>query len=145
VVLRILSKVGIVGDRFLHALNETWSFDRNALVQLILKSRVTRGGHGELGHRSRALPTVVSKKAHITCREARFAHAALASSFVVWRFIPENEHRTRLRDLRLARAMRAVTPALSACLRPLHRRLSERRNAYCVTPQDPLNIARCDY
>lgn len=52
VVLRILSQVGIVGNRFLHPLNETWSLDRHSLVQLILKSRVTRGGHGELGHRS---------------------------------------------------------------------------------------------
>src|SRR4029453_9047770 len=52
VVLRILSQVGIIGNRFLHPLNETWSLDRHELVQLILKSRVTRSGYGELGHRS---------------------------------------------------------------------------------------------
>ena len=45
-------EVGIVGNRFLNPLNETWSLDRHALVQLILKSRVTRGGHRELSHRS---------------------------------------------------------------------------------------------
>jgi hypothetical protein len=29
--------------------------------------------------------------------------------------------------------MRGVTPALSACRRPLHRRLAESGKAYCVT------------
>jgi hypothetical protein len=35
--------------------------------------------------------------------------------------------------VRLDRAMRGVTPALSARRRPLHRRLVERGKAYCVT------------
>jgi hypothetical protein len=40
----------------------------------------------------------------------------------------------RLRIARkVERAMRGVTPALSACRRPLHRRLAESGKAYCVT------------
>src|SRR5262249_16091688 len=51
VILRILSQIGIVGYRFLNPLNQTWALDPNALVQFILKGRVTRGGHGEFSHR----------------------------------------------------------------------------------------------
>ena len=35
--------------------------------------------------------------------------------------------------VKIARAMRGVTPALSACRRPLHRRLAESGKASCVT------------
>src|SRR6266536_4880139 len=50
-IFRILRQVGIVGDRFLNALNETRSLDPNAVCQLIFKGRMTSGGHGELVHR----------------------------------------------------------------------------------------------
>jgi hypothetical protein len=49
-VLRILSQVGIVGNRS-NPLNQTWALDPDALIQLIFKSRMTRGGHGEFTHR----------------------------------------------------------------------------------------------
>jgi hypothetical protein len=39
----------------------------------------------------------------------------------------------RLIALKVERAMRGVTLALSACRRPLHRRLAESGKAYCVT------------
>jgi hypothetical protein len=50
-VLRILSKVGVVGNRFLSPLNQTWALDSDALVQLLFKSRMTRRGHGKFTHR----------------------------------------------------------------------------------------------
>jgi hypothetical protein len=50
-VLRILSKVGVVGNRFLNPLNQTWALDSDALVQLLFKSRMTRRGHGKFSHR----------------------------------------------------------------------------------------------
>jgi hypothetical protein len=50
-VLRILGQVGIVGNRFLNPLNQTWTLDPGALAQLTFKSRMTRGGHGEFSHR----------------------------------------------------------------------------------------------
>jgi hypothetical protein len=39
----------------------------------------------------------------------------------------------RRTNRQIERAMRGVTPALSACRRPLHRRLAESGKAYCVT------------
>jgi catechol 2,3-dioxygenase-like lactoylglutathione lyase family enzyme len=51
IVLRILSKVGVVGNRFLNPLNQTWALDSDAPVQLLFKSRMTRRGHGKFTHR----------------------------------------------------------------------------------------------
>ena len=43
-----------------------------------------------------------------------------------------------LLGLKIARAMRGVTPALSACRRPLHRRLAESGKASCSPQQSPV-------
>jgi hypothetical protein len=74
---KILSQVGIVGNCFLHPLNETRSLDRHALVQFILKRRVTRGGHGELSHRF--LLSVTADRLHYFCHRATSSAAPPAA------------------------------------------------------------------
>ena len=61
----------------------------------------------------------------------------LAQGGRLWRFAPGKISMLRMEHtLGVApvdRAMRGVTPALSACRRPLHRRLPGEWQAYCVT------------
>jgi len=47
-VFRILSQVGVVSNCFLNTLNEARTLGPDAMLQFILKSRVTHGCHGEL-------------------------------------------------------------------------------------------------